>query len=310
MQSNKTVAVIGGANIDIQGQPFGALHPQDSCPGWVKLTSGGVGRNIAHNLCLLGVNTRLVAAFGEDSFRDVLVKEAHAVGMDTTLCQTIPGQATSCYLFVSDASGEMQTAVAAMEISKCITPEFLEARIDEINRCAVCFADTNNSPEALAWLFDHCTVPIFCDPISTVKTEKLLPHMHRLHTVKPNRQQAEVLAGMPIESEEDVVKAAKAILAKGVQNVFISLGADGALAANAAGEVYRLPCFPTALRNATGAGDCFSASITYGWLHGYSLLDCLKLGLAGGSLAAEGADTINPAVCKEALLQRAGLAEE
>lgn len=307
-ENRPCVAVIGGANLDIHGQPFGDLRARDSCPGWVKFTSGGVGRNIAHNLCLLGVHTRLVAAFGEDSFRDVLLQQAHAVGMDTTLSQSFADAATSCYLFVSDNHGEMQTAVSAMEISKRITPDFLAQRMEEINRCDLCFADTNTSPEALEYLFRSCTVPIFCDPISIEKSVKLLPHLAHLHTVKPNRQQAEILAGISITNEADLDRAACILLDKGVQTVYISLGADGGFAANAAGERFRLPCLPTQLRNATGAGDCFSAAITYAYLHGYSLRESLLLGLAGGAIAAEGEETINPALSENALLQRANSA--
>lgn len=302
------VAVIGGANLDIHGQPYGELRLRDSCPGWVRFASGGVGRNIAHNLCLLGVRTRLIAAFGEDQFRDILLKEAHAVGMDTSLSQSFPGAATSCYLFVSDSTGEMQTAVAAMDISDHITPAFLEARMGEINRAAICFADTNNTPDALDYLFEHCRVPVFCDPISTVKAARLIPHLGRLHTVKPNRQQAEILSGVEIRCEDDLEKAARVLLGRGVQNVFISLGADGAYAADAAGETFRLPCLPTQLKNATGAGDCFSACLAYAHLRGCGLRESLLLGLAGGSIAAEGSETINPALCEELLLCRAGLA--
>ena len=48
------ICVIGGANADIIATSFSAFVPNDSNPGAVRLTAGGVGRNIAHNLALLG----------------------------------------------------------------------------------------------------------------------------------------------------------------------------------------------------------------------------------------------------------------
>ena len=48
------ICVIGGANADIIATSFGVFVPNDSNPGSVRLTAGGVGRNIAHNLALLG----------------------------------------------------------------------------------------------------------------------------------------------------------------------------------------------------------------------------------------------------------------
>ena len=37
--------VIGGANVDIMGIADQALRPQDSNPGTIRTTLGGVGRN-------------------------------------------------------------------------------------------------------------------------------------------------------------------------------------------------------------------------------------------------------------------------
>ena len=85
--------------------------------------------------------------------------------------------------------------------------------------------------DALVYLAENCQVPLFCDPVSTVKAEKLRPILHRIHTLKPNRLEAELLSGVPIREKADVPKAAQALLNKGVQRLFISLGSDGVFAA-------------------------------------------------------------------------------
>ena len=46
-----SVVIIGGVNIDIGGISKAPLVPYDSNPGKVMISLGGVGRNIAHNLC-------------------------------------------------------------------------------------------------------------------------------------------------------------------------------------------------------------------------------------------------------------------
>jgi pseudouridine kinase len=48
------IGIIGGINIDIEGAPFKKLKYQDSNPGKIRLSYGGVGRNIAENLARLG----------------------------------------------------------------------------------------------------------------------------------------------------------------------------------------------------------------------------------------------------------------
>lgn len=44
------VTIVGGVNGDIIGFPLSNLVPQDSNPGEVKISPGGVGSNIAENL--------------------------------------------------------------------------------------------------------------------------------------------------------------------------------------------------------------------------------------------------------------------
>ncbi|MFN0194315.1 MAG: PfkB family carbohydrate kinase, partial [Aestuariivirga sp.] len=48
------VVAIGGANIDIKAKALGNVLPGTSNPGTVSVSPGGVARNIAHNLAVLG----------------------------------------------------------------------------------------------------------------------------------------------------------------------------------------------------------------------------------------------------------------
>ena len=68
----------------------------------------------------------------------------------------------------------------------------------------VIVADANIPAESLAFLAENCTAPIFCDPVSTIKAEKLLPILGKIHTLKPNRMEAALLAGIPVETKEQV----------------------------------------------------------------------------------------------------------
>ena len=62
-EKNLPYAVVcGGVNIDIGAHSFAPLRDRDSNPGRVELSLGGVGRNIAHNMRLLGVPTYLLTA--------------------------------------------------------------------------------------------------------------------------------------------------------------------------------------------------------------------------------------------------------
>ena len=62
LRSGTYAMVVGGVNIDIGGRSHKALVPSDSNPGCVTTALGGVGRNIAHNLALMGTEVRMLTA--------------------------------------------------------------------------------------------------------------------------------------------------------------------------------------------------------------------------------------------------------
>ena len=93
MDIQNKAAVIGGLNADIWGRPSGPIILRDSNPGSVTLTPGGVGRNIAHDLCLLGLDVSLVSAVGDDSNGEFLLDRCR--GLDVGAIEYIHSQLVS-----------------------------------------------------------------------------------------------------------------------------------------------------------------------------------------------------------------------
>ena len=79
------VTVVGGMNMDIGGWPSEELVAQDSNPGRVRMSPGGVGRNIAHNMSLMGLDVRLLTAFGDDVYAQKLAAVCGELGIDCLL---------------------------------------------------------------------------------------------------------------------------------------------------------------------------------------------------------------------------------
>ena len=235
------VTVVGGMNMDIGGWPSEELVAQDSNPGRVRMSPGGVGRNIAHNMSLMGLDVRLLTAFGDDVYAQKLAAVCGELGIDISQSPVIPGGHTSTYLFINDQQGDMQLAVSDMDIYRNLTPRVLAGRKQLLEGSQVVVIDTNLPAESIAWLADNCHAPIFADPVSTVKAEKLRPVLGKLHTLKPNRLEAELLSGVPITGTDSLHRAAQTLLETGLHRVFISLGADGVYAADQSGSV-TLPC--------------------------------------------------------------------
>ena len=295
--------VVGGVNMDIGGVSSAPLVRADSNPGVVRMSLGGVGRNIAHNMALLGVDTRLLTAFGDDGHAQRIAASCGELGIDISRALQAPGERTSTYLFIADEKGEMELALSDMDIYRHITPAFLASRSQLLQNAQLVVADANIPAEAIQWLAQHVKPPVFADPVSTAKAEKLRPVLGRLHTLKPNRIEAELLSGVAITGEASLNRAADALLETGLRRVFISLGGDGVLAADHSGRV-RLPCLKGNMVNTTGCGDAFMAALAWAYLEGTALEDTARAGLAAAAIAMESGETINDAMSVEALMDR------
>lgn len=303
LKSGSYAAVVGGVNVDIGGTSFAPLVDSDSNPGTVTISLGGVGRNIAHNLSLLGTDVELLTAYGDDLNGERVAASCSELGIDLSHALRLAGQSTSTYLYIADNKGEMSLAVSDMEICNRITPAYLASQMGLLKNAQVVVADCNLPSEALAFLAANCPVPLFVDPVSTIKAEKIRPILDKIHTLKPNRLEAELLSGVKIESNEDVVKAADKLMEMGVHRLFISLGGDGVFAAMGDEKVW-LPNIPGKLVNTTGCGDSFMAAIVWAYLQGMDLKSTALAGLAAGSITMEANATINPQMSEQALKAR------
>ena len=137
------ISIIGGANMDMSATLNGAFIAADSNPGHIEVGYGGVARNIAHNLALLGARTQLLTVFGGDLFGGLMHDYCKQQGIDVHLSERESSQRSGIYLCLHNQGGEMIAAVADTEAIRLITPEWLAKRIGEINMSEFIVADTN-----------------------------------------------------------------------------------------------------------------------------------------------------------------------
>lgn len=107
----------------------------------------------------------------------------------------------------------------------------------------------------------------------------------KVFLVKPSLGELRGLTGERLESEEEITKAASALVAQGAsQNVAVTLGEDGALLVNADGML-RLPAIKVDAVSAVGSGDSFVAAMVFGLASGHPLDHAFRLGIAAGAAA-------------------------
>ena len=293
---HKAVIVIGAVNMDICGRPDNAPRLHDSNIGSVSLSPGGVGRNIAHNLRLLGADVKLCAAVGDDVYGESLYKGCLELGMDMSLAPRVKGGTTSCYLYVTDERGEMLVGIADTDISEHINPAYLGGILGDLNAADAVVIDGNLPAETVRYIAENVTAPLFADPVSSVKAEKLRPALPRLRAFKPN-----ALEAMSLTGEDSPEAAARALSALGTKRVFVSLGAEGMLACEG-DTLIRLPCEASDVVNTTGCGDASAAAIIWATVNGFDLRSTAEAAQRAAALTAACPQTVCDALSPDKLI--------
>ncbi|MGL4873633.1 MAG: carbohydrate kinase family protein [Clostridium sp.] len=299
INNDSYILVMGASIVDILGFCKNNYKQKDSIPGNIKISLGGVCRNIAENLARVGVNTKFISIIGDDENGRGILANSKMIGYDMRDSLIIDCGCTPTYMAILDEKGEMISAVVDMESLGAMDKDFIDSKAEKIKNAEYTILDADDA-ELLEYILKTYKgeTKFVLDPVSAVKAEKL-PHLVKyFHTIKPNRFEAEILCGFKIESDEDLKKAGRYFLEKGVKNVFISLDADGIYYLNDK-EEGKIKALDVKVKNTTGAGDSFVAGLGYGYMKEMSLKETVKYAIAMSIVTISHEETINPKMCED-----------
>ncbi len=325
---SKPVTVIGAVNIDISASASASFRKADSNPGKIKVSAGGVGFNIASNSALLGVPVCFISAFGGDTHASFLKHKCLERGLDISASLTVDTAVSSCYVCINNEDGDMVSAVNDMDIYEHITPEYIEKKLPLINKSALCVIDTNVPARTIAYIAEHCTVPLIAEPVSAHKAVKLLPVLHKLYALTPNKMEAFALYNASKAGQGTspaLAELARFFIESGVRRIYISLGEKGLFCADKNARYRVKPFVPEnadrvrktmrkgadstkgaqhIIKNTTGAGDSQTAAVVWAVLKNMSLKESADAGIAAASLCLESEEAVNDNLTEGVLYER------
>ncbi len=258
--------------MDILGTSAVPYIPGDSLPGTIQHRPGGVARNIAAFLRTLGAKVELLCPLGNDTLASQLRAACGELGIGLRYAVRT-SEPTPTYLAIHDDEGEVVCAINDMRAMAWLKPDTLAEHISHLNTFDACVLDANLTSETLVYLSQRMTIPMIADPVSAVKSKRLLPILKNLSAIKPNLLEAQALTG-----QQEASDAAAYLLNTGVKQVFISLGKDGMYYADAHnhGKI-AATLFPGVAK--TGAGDAMTAGLAVGVALGMSITDIAEKGI-------------------------------
>ena len=116
--------------------------------------------------------------------------------------------------------------------------------------------------------------------------------------VKPNNHELGAIFGVKLDSLDEIERYARELLAKGAQNVIISMAGDGALLVTSEGAYFAKPIKGT-VKNSVGAGDSMVAGFTGEFVKSKDAVESFKWGVACGTATTFSDDLATAEFIKE-----------
>ncbi|MGL5328179.1 MAG: carbohydrate kinase family protein [Peptostreptococcaceae bacterium] len=295
MENNQRYTLVFGVSVfDICGFTDSNYRCNDSNPGKVRTSFGGVCRNIAECMSRVGVNTQFISILGDDEAGRAMLEHSKQMNYDMSNSLIIEGGNTPTYMAVLDEHGEMVSAVVDMKIINKFTTEFIDSKADIIKNAEYMILDSDR-PDIVEYILKNFSgdTKFILDPVSAAKAKEVKHLIKYFHTIKPNRYEAEIMCGMKIKNDEDLRKAGRYFVDLGIENVFITLDEDGIYYNNGI-EEGKIKANNVKVVNVTGAGDSFVAGIAHGYANECNLIDTLKFAISMSTITISTEETIHP----------------
>jgi ribokinase len=263
--SDAPIVVVGDLMVDVVAAVAAPLAHASDTEARVRWTGGGAAANVAAWLVYAGPPAMLVARVGDDVAGRAAVDEVRRQGVDVRAAVDGERPTGTCVILVG-ADGErtmLPDRGASLALAPADLPDDVFTRGGHLHLSGYVLLHDGPRAAGLAALeraraagMTISIDPASAAPLEAAGAETALGWLAGADLLLPNHDEARALTG-----EDDPERAARALVARGVREVVVTLGADGALWTDG-DRVVRAPAPEVDVVDTTGAGDAFAA----GWL--------------------------------------------
>lgn len=306
VNQSKKIYCIGAMSVDRKFNLTDKMLMKTSNPAVSNVNIGGVVRNIAENLGRLDYGVSLFSLAGLDEDYNI-IKTATEPYMNMQHVSQISGFATGMYNAILDSSGEMQLAIADMEINEEMTRAWIKQYENILIQAELIVLDLNLPHETVDYLINLARthqLALFVIPVSGPKMKRLPKDLTGLTWLIVNQDESESYFDLKVEKEEDFYELVDHWLSTGLENVVITRGVKASAYGNNKGE--RLTLQPPKVEkvvDVTGAGDGYSAGVIMGHLEGLSPKESIQLGMTNSYHIIQGENNVRHELSKEQLMK-------
>ncbi|HLO02990.1 MAG TPA: PfkB family carbohydrate kinase [Symbiobacteriaceae bacterium] len=271
------VVVLGTTFVDLKCFPSNELNFKGRNQGVTRFYHGGVGRNVAETIALLGSEVRFVSSVQQDGVgREVISRlERHGVDLTGLLRVDEPG-GHGLWVAILHKDGDLACSLSQLPHYKFMKEAWRQSGRQVLSGAKWCVLEIDSSvslPEQVTQDAQELGVKLIGLPGNFVAIRKKPSILEGLHTWICNQNEAEELADQAITSLPEATEALKKIQSRwGIRQVVVTLGALGSVYADfETGEHGHVPVQLVHAVDTTGAGDSFVAGCSHALVQGAPL---------------------------------------
>lgn len=277
------VLVIGSSNTDLVIRAGKLPAPGETVLGGAFFAgAGGKGANQAVAAARAGAEVAFIACLGRDDFGERAMAGFRREGIDTQWIVSDPHLASGTAFILVDDRGENSIAVAS-GANAALRPEHILARAYQNAEICLLQLETpvKTVAHAAALATKHATRVVLNPAPAADLPAEIWQH---LFLITPNQTEAEHLTGIAPTNAQNIAVATDKLMAKGVQNVLITLGSQGAFLVTRK-ERRHISGFEADPIDTTGAGDAFNGALACALSENRPLDAAARFACAAGALA-------------------------
>jgi ribokinase len=276
------ILVVGSLNADLVVRAPRFPQPGETISGEdLQIIPGGKGANQAVAAARQGSSVSMLGRVGNDSFGPVLIDNLKQNSVETSHVQLTPS-ATGTAIIVVDPNGQ----------NSIVLSPGANGKVNPADVHAVSFAGYRllllqqeipiETVYAAAQRAKESGVRVLLNPAPARPLSDELLSLPDF--ILPNETELSLLTNQPVQDISSAEKAGRILLARGAQNVIVTLGANGALIVSSQ-EVIHVNTYKVDVVDTTAAGDAFIGGFASGLLQNKPLEEAVRYGCACGALA-------------------------
>ncbi|NCB80198.1 MAG: ribokinase [Bacilli bacterium] len=282
------VCVFGAFNVDVVARLSRFPRPGESLIANGSLMgAGGKGANQALAAARAGAKVHYIGKIGTDSFAEFARNHLYNSEIDVcTLFESKEKPTGNALIYVSDELGENMIGVDP-GANLTITDQEVDSCLPAIKSADLLLIQMENNADAIVRLLQHAhenKVFVILNPAPF----QVIPdqYLALADLLTPNSTEAQLLTGVEVNDLESATTAASVLHAKGIKNVLITLGLQGALLSTPTGKKH-IPAYKANPVDTTGAGDAFNGALAACLSLGEQMEDAALFASAFASVSVE-----------------------